>query len=255
LRRIATLSTALAVMFALVATAVAQAPVDLQITTAKLTPNSAGTAKKPRNGSALVEFTVNRESNVTADQIVFNLPQKMKLSGKGFKYCPASKINAEGTKACPDGSKVGSGLATAYAGSTRIDYTITIYAGSVNEIAMNLAGNVSVPALRGIISSAGAPYGQKITVDIPQQVQQPIGGLYSAITYVKAQLGPATGKPSYVYKRIRGKRTRVKVPHYFLGTTGCETDKTHDFGVRLHFVPNPNPPQSADAEKKTTGPC
>ena len=259
LRRIAIIGTALGVMLAMAAVAIAQAPVVVTITTAKLTPNSAGTPKKPKNGSAEVEFTVNRESNVTADRIEFFLPSNMKLSGKGFKYCPASKINAERTtKNCPAGSKVGTGAATAYAGNTRIDYAITIYAGSEKEIAMNLAGNVTVPALRGIISPGGSPYGQKITVDIPDEVQKPIPNLYSAITYVKAKLGPATGKTK-VTKRVRRNgrlvRRKVTVPTYFVGTTGCPSDKTHDFEVRLRFVPNPNPPAQGDAAAKATGAC
>jgi hypothetical protein len=244
-------------MLALAAVAIAQAPVVTTIT-GKVTPTSGGTKKKPKNASVEVAVTVNRESNVTADQIVFMIPQTIKLSGKGFKYCPATKINAEGTKSCPAGSKVGTGSAVAYAGSTRIDYAITIYAGSPNEIAMYLAGNVSVPALRGIISSAGAPYGQKITVDIPPQVQQPIGGLYSAITSVSAKLGPATGKTTVTKKvRVKGKlrKRKVKVTTYFAGLMGCPTDKTHDYAVRLHYVPNPNPPASETSEAKATGPC
>jgi hypothetical protein len=263
LKRLAIIGLALAATLAVAAVAVAQyvLPV-LTITEAKITPTSGGSKKKPKNATANVSFTVNRESNSTADQIVFNLPANLVLSGKGLKYCPASKINSPGAdggvKNCPAKSKVGTGSAVAYAGNTRIDYTITIFAGSKNEIAMNLAGNVTVPALRGVISAAGAPYGQKITIDIPPQVQRPIAGLYSAITEVKAKLGPATGKVTATKKvRVKGKlkKKKFKKTVFFASLTGCPKDKTHDFGVRLHFVPNPNPPQQGNVEARTTGPC
>jgi hypothetical protein len=263
LKRLAITGLALAVTLAVAAVAVAQyaLPV-LNITEAKVTPASGGTKKKPKNATVNVAFTVNRESNSTADQIVFNLPANIKLSGKGFKYCPATKINSPGAdggvKNCPVKSKVGTGTAVAYAGNTRIDYAITIFAGSANEIAMNLAGNVTVPALRGIISAAGAPYGQKITIDIPKQVQQPIGNLYSAITSVSAKIGPATGKVTATKKvRRNGKlvKKKYKKTVYFAGLTGCPTDKSHDLGVRLRFVPNPNPPAQGGVEAKVTGPC
>jgi hypothetical protein len=258
---------AIAAMLAVAAVAIAQTPAPvLTITEARVNPASGGTPKKPRNATLYTSFTVNRESNVTADQIVFLLPQHIRLSGRGFKYCPATKINAEGTKSCPDGSKVGTGSAVAYAGSTRIDYAITIYAGSPTEIAMNLAGNVSVPALRGIISDGGETdaggglrFGKKITIDIPKQVQQPIGGLYSAITEVKAKLGPASGKVwARKWVRRNGKRVRVRYRKtvYFASLTGCpKTDKTHDYGVRLRYVPNPNPPVQGSSEAYIEGAC
>ena len=258
MRRLAIIGVALLTTLAVTAVAIAQTPVDLKITKATMSPLASGTKKNPKHGTVEIEFTVNRESNVTADQITFNLPENLRLSGVGYKYCPVTKIAAEGASSCPAKSKIGTGSAVAYAGSTRIDYAITIYAASKNEIAMNLAGNVTVPPLRGIISDAGAPYGQKITVDIPKQVQQPIGGLYSAITYVNAKLGKDAGSATgsrKVTKRIRGKRRRVTVKTYFIGTTGCTGDKVHDLGVRLRFVPNPNQPPSEFAEAKATQAC
>jgi hypothetical protein len=262
LKRLAIIGLAVAATLAMAAVAVAQyvLPV-VTITEASVTPKG-GTKKKPKNATVKVGFTVNRESNSTADQIIFNLPANVRLSGKGFKYCPATKINQPGAgggvKSCPKGSKVGTGSAVAYAGNTRIDYAITIFAASKNEIALNLAGNVTVPALRGIISAAGAPYGQKITIEIPPQVQRPIAGLYSAITETHATIGPATGKVTATKKvRRNGKLVKKKykktVP--FVGLTGCPKDGTHDLGVRLHFVPNPNPPAQDFAEAKTSGPC
>ena len=186
---------------------------------------------------------------------MFNLPTNLKLDGTGFKYCPATKITADQSPAkCPKGSKIGSGTAVAYAGSARLDYVISIYAGSKNEIALYLAGNTPLPALRGVISDAGLQYGQKITIDIPEQVQKPIPNLYSAITETHAKIGPASGKKT-VTKRVRGKKRRVKVKTYFVQRTGCPSNKTQAYGVRLRFVPNPNQPPQGGAEAKATQTC
>jgi hypothetical protein len=262
LRKFTVIGLALAAMLVAAAVAIAQVAPVINITEAKLTPTSGGSKKNPKNGTANVSFTVNRESNSTADQIVFNLPENLKLDGTGLKYCPASKINdpgpTGGVSNCPEKSKVGSGTAVAYAGNTRIDYNITIFAGSKNEIAMYLAGNVTVPALRGLITDAGEPYGQKITVIIPEQVQRPIAGLYSAITEVHAKLGPATGKKKItVTVKKNGKKVKKKktVTTYFANRTGCPKTKTQAFGVQIHNVPNPNPPTQENVEATTTAPC
>ena len=251
MRRLAIIGVALAAMLALAAIAVAQVAPVITVTGSG-SPTDAGTKKKPKNGTIKVAAKVNEEANVTADQITFLLPQHAKLSGTGFKFCPKTKIDNEGEASCPSGSKVGTGTARALVGpnKTVFNFTINIYAGSKNELALRLSGPIT-KTLRGIISSVNTQgYGQKITVDIPPEVQQPIPGLYASITDLGATIGP---KSATVTKRINGKRRRVKV--YFVSSIGCPSDRTHNFGVRMHFVANPNPPAKGDAEGTSTANC
>lgn len=251
MRKFVIFGLAAAALLAVTAVAVAQYTLPKTVLTAKVTPTNAGTKKKPKNGTINMAFTVNKESNSTADQIVFLLPKNTKVSGKGFRYCPATKINNDGVQSCPKGSKVGSGTATALVGpkQTQFNFKITIFAASKTEISMLLEGNITT-ALTGAIGQAGGDFGQKITVDIPPQVQQPVPGLYANITSVAAKLGPATGK---VTKKVHGKKKTVKT--LFVGVNGCPKDRAHHGGVRLHFAPNPNPPAQGSDEAQATSAC
>src|SRR5438093_1092478 len=73
---------------------------------------------------------------------------------------------------------------------TAFNFAITIYAGSKSEIAMLLTGPIT-RALTGSIGNAGGNFGNKITVDVPPEIQQPIKGLYADITAVSATIGKA----------------------------------------------------------------
>jgi len=247
LRRFVVIAVALVATLAVAAVAVAQYALPVTKLTASATPTKGGTKKKPKNGQLKVSFTVNKESNVTADQIVFLLPKNAKVSGKGFRFCPATKINNEGASSCPKGSKVGRGTAQALVGpnKTAFNFAITIYAGSKSEIAMLLTGPIT-RALTGSIGNAGGNFGNKITVDVPPEIQQPIKGLYADITAVSATIGKAKGSTG------TGKKKKTT---YFVGLTGCPSDRTHDFAVRLHFAPNPNAPQQGADEAQATSAC
>ncbi len=251
MKKLGIIGLALAATLALTAVAVAQYALPVITLTGKGTPIDAGTKKKPKNGTLEVTAHVNEDSKVTADKITFLLPKHTVINGAGLKFCPRTKIDSQGEASCPAGSKVGTGTAKALVGpnKTPFNFTINIYAGSAKEVALRLSGPIT-KTLSGIISPGGTPYGQKLTVDIPPEVQSPITGLYASITDVSAKLGPKMG---VVKKKVRGKRRKVKVP--FVSVIGCPADRTHDFAIRMHFVPNPQPPAQGEAEAKATAPC
>ncbi|MEA2141777.1 MAG: hypothetical protein QOI64_207 [Solirubrobacteraceae bacterium] len=247
MKKLATIGLALTAMLALAAVAIAQYALPTTTLTGKVVPTKAGTKKKPANGSVEMEFKVNgRESNVTASEIEFLIDKDIRISGKGLPFCPATKIQNEGEASCPKGSKVGDGSAEALVGpnNTQFLFTITIYAASANEIAMQLKGPIS-KVLTGKITNASGEFGQKISVAIPPEVQQPIKGLYAKITRVKAKLGKKQGSVG------RGKK---KKKTNFVGIQGCGS-KQHHLGVRLTFAPNPNPPAQGSDEARTTVKC
>lgn len=257
MRRLAIIGLAATALLALAAVAIAQYALPNTQLTGKVTPTKGGTKKKPKNGTLTMAFTVDGNSHSTADQIVFLLPKNTKLSGRGFRYCPASKINNDGVQSCPKGSKIGTGSAIALVGPNRtvFNFKITIFAASKNQISMLLEGNITT-ALTGLINQAGGDFGQKITVDIPPQVQQPVPGLFADITSVSAKIGPAKGKIIVKRKKKGSKKKRkVKKTVYFVQVNGCPKGRTHHLGVRLHFVPNPNPPAQGADEARTTSAC
>jgi hypothetical protein len=231
LKKLGMLGLALAALLALATVAFAQqAPLSVQIDGA-IKPTKGGKKKKPKNARLQLKFSVNPDSRRTVSTITFYVPRNVKLSGKGFRFCPASQINSQGEGSCPKGSKVGSGTATALLGPTLLpqNFTVGVYAGSKNELALALTGTISI-AFRGLINKAGLPFGQKLTVDIPPQVQQPAPGLFSYITGVDTTI-KAKGKA----KKKKGKKRKKR---YFASLTGCPKDRTHDVGVQLTYVQN-----------------
>jgi hypothetical protein len=232
---------ALTATLAMTAVAVAQYAVPVIQVTGKVSPSKGGSKKKPKNATVRMAFTLNKEAHKTASRMTFFVPRDVVLSGKGFRYCPASKINQQGEAKCPKGSKIGEGTATAVLGpeQTPLDFTINVYAGSKNEVAVSLKGIVNI-AFRGLIYRSGAPLGPKVTVDIPPSVQSPAPGLYSYLTGVDFTMSAKTTKKVRVKRK--GKRVTVKRNYYFASLRGCPKDRTHDFGVMLTYADNDGGP-------------
>lgn len=246
MKKLAITGLAMTAALAMTAVAVAQYALPVVQVESKVTPTKGGTKKKPKNGSAEISFTVNRESASTVQQFIFFLPRDLKVSGRGLRFCPATQINAQGEAACPKGSKVGKGTADVLVGPNRFPsrFTVNVFAASKNEIAVSLRGLTPI-ALRGLINAAPAPYRQKITVDIPNQVQQTPAG-YVYLTGVDIKLGPKRGS---VGKGRKKRKTN------FVSVMGCPKDKTHDFMVRLSLADNPNPPLQRVVDSKDTTAC
>jgi hypothetical protein len=257
LKKVATLTVAVMALLGLTSIALAQYPLPNITLDGSVTPAKGGSKKKPRKTEVKLAFTVNKESRVTADQIIFFTPSNLVLSGKNFRYCTSTQIATNGVASCPKGSQIGSGSATAVLGPRQapLSFKITMFWASVNQLTFYLeqeGGSLKVP-LSGPITKGGAPYGQKITVDIPNGVSQPAPGTYSQITGVTAIINGETKKKVTVKKK--GKKRKVTKKFFAANLTGCPKDRTHDYLVRLRFIPNPNPPQAASAQQGDTQGC
>ena len=241
---------AISLMAAVAAIAVAQTyQIPPATFDASVTPTNAGTTKKPKASKIRLALTVPKEARLTADQLTFHLPQHVRVSGKGFKYCPSTTLDTtKNPNKCPKGSKVGTGTATAAFGPnlTPINFNVTLFAGSKNELGVWLqATNLPIAkALRGIISKSGSPYNQKLTIDIPRELQQQLGA-WVYLTGLNATVGATRTT------RVKGKRRVYRL----ISTVGCPADKLHRFEARTRFVANPNPPPMGEAVKTDTSAC
>ena len=247
MKKFLTAALAISMMAAVAAVAVAQT-YQLPVLTfdGSLTPTKAGTKKKPKATKIRLNLSVPKESRATADQIVFNLPGDVRVSGKGFRYCPSTELDSTKNPAkCPKNSKVGTGTATAAFGPnlTPINFNIQLFAGSRTELGIWLqATNLPIQkALRGTISRAGRPHYQKVTIDIPRELQQQLGA-WVYLTGLKATIGAHNG--------AKGKKRRNLVT-----TVGCPKDRKHRWEARVRFVPNPNPPAQGQSNKGDTSNC
>ena len=221
----------------------------------KTSPTRAGTKARPASLSVTTTITTNAEqSRISTNRIVLLLARQMRFDGRGLKaseYCPATRINARGVEACSARSEIGA------PGANRVDVvlfprlipvTLTqrIFLASRNQVTIHLASqtpgiNIN-KAITGIVSAAGAPYGQKITIDIPPDLVQPVPGTYAGIKLITFT----------VRRRTLGTgRSR----HPLLGLSSCPADRMLRWGGRATLVGNPNPPSTGFIQATTTSPC
>jgi hypothetical protein len=224
-------------------------------------PTKVGTKKKPKNGRLELTATTNRESKSTASKIEIWIPKGSKLSTKGLKACAWGKLNANGRGVCPTASKAGSGSADAllnpYATNpSPIKFVVTAFSGGKLSSADAAALRTQFPgsgslykkgrplinfhlssaspevdqALAGVITTVKTKlYGQKLTIEIAPNLQQPATNVYSSLQQLKTSIGLKSGK------------------HKLLSLTDCPKARENQLQLRFTFVPNPTPPATSTA--------
>jgi hypothetical protein len=155
-----------------------------------------------------------------------------------------AKLDSQGKAACPTAAKAGVGTAEALvnpssANPAPLKFNVTTYVAGNNLLAFYLEqqGTDSgvQQALPAKITKAGS--GQKLTIRIPENLQQPAPGVYSALQQIKNSLGLKSGKNALV-KSI-----------------GCPKAREHQIGVKISYVPNPAPPASSSAKSADGATC
>jgi hypothetical protein len=217
--------------------AYAQNPAPKITVTAKVSPSKAGTAKKPKAVSVSVGVTNDPSSKTTAKQIQISFPSTLKLSTKGLKQCTKSDndILAGPTTACK-GSIAGKGTASAIlnpnsATPAPLNFKVTPIVGK-NQLLFYLeqSGGAVKAVLHGKIS------GKKLTIAIPDFLQQPAPGTYSALNGLNTTLKLTKGKASLI------------------SSTGCKSKK-QTIGVTVSYAPNPSPPAASSATNTADAKC
>ena len=215
--------------------------------TSKVTiPSKAGTKSKPKAVSTKLTISNSRASGTTAKRIEIFFDKNIRMNPKGFPTCSASKIENDGADSCPSGSKLGTGTAAAVVNPTSptpapLAFKNTFYVGSSKSLSIDLvqtSGDVRA-VLVGKISKAGGKYGQKLSIEIPENLQQPAPGVYSALTDIATSLkGTSKGSKK----------------HGFFESIGCTGGK-YLFQTKITYAPNPNPPSSSSSTNTGSGTC
>lgn len=228
---------------ALTAVAIAQNPAPSIDVTATVSPTKAGTKKKPKSEKVNLTIINSKESKTSASKIEITFPSNLKLSTKGLKTCSVATLDSQGKAACPSGSKAGSGSAAALvnpssAAPAPLNFDVTTYVAGKNLLAFYLQqqGTDSgvQQALPAKITKSGS--GQKLTINIPGNLQQPAPGVYSALQQIKNSLSLKSGK------------------HALVTSVGC-AKKKHKIGVKISYVPNPTPPAASSASDSSNAKC
>jgi hypothetical protein len=217
--------------------AYAQNPAPSITVSAKVSPTKAGTASKPKATSVTVKVTNDPASKTTAKSIAITFPSTLKISTKGLTQCTKSDedILAGPTTACK-GSIAGKGTASAILNPTSatpapLAFKVTPIVGK-NELLFYL--EQSPGAVKAVLH--GKISGKKLTIAIPDFLQQPAPGTYSALNGLDTSLKLTKGKASLI------------------SSTGCKSKK-QTIGVTVSFVPNPGPPTKSSATNTSDAKC
>lgn len=220
--------------------------------TVKLTPSKAGTKRKPAAVAVRATIQTNVEqSRVSANEIVLLQPRQLVFDGRGLAardYCSVERINADGPDSCSRRAEIGAATgnstdAVLYPALTPVRFKVRVFLAAADRLAVHLASetrgiNIQQAIHGRVIREGGA---QRIAIEIPPELIQPIPGLYSGIKTVRIA----------IRRMWLGKGRRR---HPLLGLTGCPAGGL-PFTVRVNLVPNPAPPAAPSAEGGATAAC
>jgi len=209
---------------------------------------NAGTKSKPKAVTLKLDIRNNRESKTTASRIEVFLAKNVKINPKGFPTCKAVGSDQFDPDECPRGSRLGTGTAGAIvnpngADPTTLNFRNTFFVGSSKSLTIFLEqtnGDIRAVLQAKVSRAGGGKYGQKLTIAIPKELQQPAPGLFSALTDIAVSLKGTTGKGSK--------------KHGIFETTGC-TGGNHDFQTKLTYASNPKPPANKQSTATDTVGC
>ncbi len=223
--------------------AVAQAPEPSHTLQMGVTPSKAGTAKNPKALTKLkLSITNDKAAKTTASKIEISFPKTIRFNTKGFTTCSAAKLDAEGPAGCSPKSRLGVGTASAVFGPAALEFKNTFFVGSATtlNIFLEQTGGEIRKVLIGKISNAGGKYGQKLSIAIPGDLQQPVPGSYSALSDIATSLSGTVGSGSK--------------KHGILESRGCVGGK-YAFRSKLTYAPNPDPPAARTSTATDTVSC
>jgi hypothetical protein len=213
--------------------------VDPAITiSASMSPKAHGTKKKPKGTKLVVKLATTpnpADPAFAASDTIVHLGKELVFNGKALKTCSSSQVLADDTK-CPKGSKVGSGKAAGTALGLTENLTVTAYNGpGGNKLELLVDGQTPLQihsVIEGVLSSDSAPYGKKLTVHVPENLQQPAPGAYATLVQFDTTINRVLG--------------RKKAP--YVGIASCKTKKVA-FGVDYKYT------DGTSKSTTTTGAC
>lgn len=202
MRKSAALAVAGALTVALGATGVAGAVNSKQTMDVKLAKNKAGTVKKPRSvGTLTVDLAVNVDASdapfATKSTVIY-FDKNLVFNSAKFPSCTEPQARSGAAKCTK--AKVGSGSAQGLALGQQENLTVTAYNGPKGKtLLLRVRGTQPLlidTVLVGKLQRASGKYGKKLVVAIPDNLQQPVTGVYATLTrFVTKVSGSVSGTP------------------------------------------------------------
>jgi hypothetical protein len=159
-----------------------------------LSPTKAGTAKKPANVNIKVTTTTTPHDATAfaTTKAVIHFDKNLVFNPKKFKTCAASVIQANEAN-CPKGSQVGKGDAIGSAIGQTSNLTVSAFNGPSGKFMLHVVASTPLQidgVIQASLSKDTGKFGYKLIVPIPDNLQQPVPGVFATLqrffTSVKA---------------------------------------------------------------------
>lgn len=232
----------LIVLGALSALAITPSAMAASSLTASVSPNKAGTVTQGNPIAFKVNGTFpdtpsDPSGNLQLQSIETKLPTALLFNTIPFGYClgnEAAKTGFFATHTCPSSTKLGSATVIADAASAgTITATADLYFGagfSVYTVIKASQPAVIDQAVSARLQSSGTNgYGLELFIPVPNELRQPLTGIYPTVKSVTA-----TVKPGVKSVRVKGVKGKVKVPLTGLGP--CPSNKKLPFLMSVNYT-------------------
>lgn len=206
-----TLAAATAVAIIIAGAGVAHATVNL---TASVSPAKSGTPDKPTPASANLTAKISGAPVGAADgsgatqSIEAKLPYPMLFNPVAFPACDGAQVRA---RSCPRSARIGTGKVVGQAaGGIVQELKLTAYNGKGYRLLMLVEGTSPLridSVLEGSVRSADGPYGMALLSEVPDNLQQPVPGVFATVTEFSLKIDAT--------RKIRGKTIG------YFNTAGC----------------------------------
>lgn len=134
----------------------------------------------------------------TVEKLELFFPKQLKFRPQGFTSCSTGILEAEGPDGCPTASAIGTGKVRAVAGGIVVTPAFRLFYGGGMNILLDVRATDPI-ALESYIAAKltkanTGPYGYKLTIPVPMNLQKPLPTLTAAITDISADIAAVTGK-------------------------------------------------------------
>lgn len=181
---------------------------------ASVSPRNAGTPDKPTPASVNVTAKISGATIGAPDgsgatkSIEAKLPYPMLFNPVAFPACDAARVRA---RRCPRSARIGTGKVVGEAAGGIVQtLDLSAYNGTGYRLLMLVEGTSPLridSVLEGTIRSADGPYGMALLSEVPENLQQPVTGVFATVTEFRLRINAT--------RRIRGKKIG------YFNTAGC----------------------------------
>jgi len=178
----------------------------------------------------------NKEEQFATKRAVIFFDKNLVFAKSNYPSCSKTQIAQDDSK-CPAASRVGKGTASAEAvGQTQDDLVIKAYDGpGATKFFLKIEGNEPLKidsVLDASLKTASGKFGKKLEVIIPNNLQQPLTGVFATLTRFTTTVFASAKGQSYVSLKSCPTTKKLSFKGDFFFTDGTNKSATDTIACR-----------------------